>query len=95
MKFNKIVKQLLNEAPISTFVTKDGQVKNIDLHITDKYTQDYQGLITHIKNIISQLQDPDTQNKFLEDLKMNERFNYFLDSFYRKRFEEFLNDVNV
>jgi hypothetical protein len=95
MKFDKLVKSLLNEAPTAAFATKDGQVKNIDLHITDKYMNDWEGLKEHIRNTMSQLQDPDTQNKFIEELKANKGFNYYLDSIYKKRFEEFLSELNA
>ena len=43
---------------------------------------------------MGKLQDPDSQNKFIEELKMNDEFKKCLEYFYQKRLEEFFADLN-
>jgi hypothetical protein len=99
MKFDKLVKSLLNEAPIAAFSTKEGLPVSIDLKIKDQYATDYIGFISYIKQVMSQL-DPDSKNKFLEELKNNEEFKNTFDYFYTKNgnlnktITDFYNDIN-
>ena len=46
-----------------------------------------EGFIEYIKNTMGKLQDPDSQNKFIEELKMNDEFKKCLEYFYQKRFD--------
>lgn len=96
MKFNKLVKTILKESPIAAFSTKEGLPVNINLYIKDQYATNYEGFINYIKNTMSsKLQDPDTQNRFIEELKMNDEFQKCLEHFYQKRLEEFFNDCGI
>jgi hypothetical protein len=95
MKFNKLIKTILKESPIAAFSTKEGLPVNIDLHIKDQYATNYEGFIDYIKNTMGKLQDPDSQNKFIEELKMNDEFKKCLEYFYQKRLEEFFADCGI
>ena len=95
MKFNKLIKTILKESPIAAFSTKEGLPVNIDLHIKDQYATNYEGFIDYIKNTMSKLQDPDSQNRFIEELKANEEFIKCLEYFYKKRLEEFFSDAGI
>lgn len=95
MKFNKLIKTILKESPVAAFSTKEGLPVNIDLRIKDQYATNYEGFIDYIKIEMSKLQDPDLQNRFIEELKANDEFQKCLEHFYQKRLEEFFADAGI
>ena len=96
MKFNKLIKTILKESPIAAFSTKEGLPVNIDLYIKDQFSTNYEGFIDYIKDIMSsKLQDPESQNRFIEELKMNDEFKKCLGHFYRKTLEAFFVDCGI
>lgn len=69
-----------------------GKIVAIDLEM-EKFQNNYDGFIQHVKGIISKMNSDEAKNKFIEELKVNKHLNLFITKLYNKKIDQFFNDI--
>lgn len=92
MKFNTLVESLLLEMPHVSFDSR-GRVLNVNLEI-EKFQNNYEGFITHVKNIVLKMNDTQIKSDFFKELEQNKQLELYLNKLFQKDFDQFLMDVS-
>lgn len=93
MKFNTLVDKLLLETPHASF-NYGGKIFNIDLEM-EKYQNNYEGFLQHIKNLLSKMGNDSVKKQFKNELLSSKQFILFLEKLFQKSFDQFVVDSGL
>lgn len=91
MKYDALVSLLLTEMPHTSF-NHNGKIVSIDLEI-EKFQNNYDGFVQHIKDVFSKISDETAKNKLMEELKLNRHLNLYLNKLFQTDFKSFIQNV--